>query len=172
MKHLPTELIIEIFKYIEIPISLILVNKEFCRICTSAAANAAAKSVWALTKFGRIHVLFFSVLLGKTFITVDVVKSLLALKANLSRYFIQRLLLQYGQYDQDLIKLKLQDNNNNSQEIDREKFKVFQNSIKTPWSSDISFDVFITLLNEAEARFAFTKNKDFQLKEKHRQGMV
>ncbi|CAJ0848123.1 13278_t:CDS:2 [Entrophospora sp. SA101] len=68
MKHLPTELIIEIFKYIEIPISLILVNKEFCRICTSAAA----KSVWALTKFGRIHVLFFSVLLGKTFITVDV----------------------------------------------------------------------------------------------------
>ncbi|CAJ0767887.1 21713_t:CDS:1, partial [Entrophospora sp. SA101] len=74
MKHLPTELIIEIFKYIEIPISLILVNKEFCRICTSAAA----KSVWALTKFGRIHVLFFSVLLGKTFITVDVVKSLLA----------------------------------------------------------------------------------------------
>ncbi|CAJ0925977.1 21826_t:CDS:2 [Entrophospora sp. SA101] len=132
MEHLPTELIIGIFKYIKTPISLILVNKEICQVCTSPIA----KSTWALTNFGKSHVLFFSILLGKTFITVDVVKSLLALKANLSRYFIQRLLLQYSQRNQDL--LKLQDNNYYFQEMDREKFKAYQNNIKTPWSSEIS----------------------------------
>ena len=97
--------------------------------------------------------LFYAISLGKTFITVDVVKSLLTLKPNLSRYFVQRLLLQYSQYD-ELIKLKLQNNNNNnSQEIDQEKFKAFQKSMKTPWASDIPYDVFTALLDEAKEIF-------------------
>src|SRR6266511_4740034 len=131
METLPPELFIEIYKHIRYPISLILVNKKFHWLCT----HSVVKSTWALTNFGRIHVLFYAILLGKTFITVDVVKSLLALKANFSRYFVQRLLLQYGQYSEELMKLKLQDNNNdnNSQELDQEKFKTF---LKTPWASD------------------------------------
>src|SRR5439155_25844415 len=65
------------------------------------------------------------------------------------------LLLQYVQYDEESIKLKLQDNNNdnNSQELDQEKFEAFQKNIKNPWASEIPFDVFIILLNEAKARF-------------------
>jgi len=46
-----------------------------------------------------------------------------------NRYFIQRLLLQYDQYDDESIKLKLKlqdNNNNNSREIDKEKFKASQ----------------------------------------------
>ncbi|CAJ0648939.1 4310_t:CDS:2, partial [Entrophospora sp. SA101] len=58
--------------------------------------------------------------------------------ANLSRYFIQRLLLQYGQEDEGLIKLRLQGNNND---------KAFQKGIKTPWSSDIPMDVDIEVEN-------------------------
>ena len=129
MEKLPLELLIEIYQYIRFPISLILVNKKFHQLCTSPGS----KSNWALTTFGRNHVLFYAISLGKTFITVDVVKSLLTLKPNLSRYFVQRLLLQYSQYD-ELIKLKLQNNNNNnSQEIDQEKFKAFQKNMKTPY---------------------------------------
>src|SRR5437764_5909218 len=151
MRRLPPELFIEIYKHIRYPISLILINKKFHHLCI----DPVAKSKWALTNFGRIHTLFYAISLGKSFITIDVVKSLLALKVNFSRYFIQRLLLQYGQYDEESIKLKLQDNNNedNSQELDQEKFKAFQKSMKTLWASDIPFDVFVMLLNEAEARF-------------------
>src|SRR5437764_9635990 len=131
MKELPPELFIEVYKHIRYPISLILVNKEFHRLCI----DPVTKSKWALANFGRIHVLFFAISLGETFITVDVIKSLLALKANFSRYFTQRLLLQYGQYDEELIRLKLQDNNNNnnnnnSQEKHQDKFKAFQKIIK------------------------------------------
>src|SRR6266511_2202324 len=162
MKNLPPELVIQIYKHIQHPISFILVNKDFHRLCI----DPVAKSTWALSNFGRIHVLFFAISLGKTFITVDVVNSLLALKANFSRYFIQRLLLQYGQYDEELIKLKLQDNNNsNSQEVNQEKFKAFQKSMKTPWASDIPFEVFVMLLNEVEARFGpnlFLKGNDIE----------
>ena len=151
MERLPPELFIEIYKHVEQPISLILVNKEFHQLCI----HPVTKSKWALANFGKIHALFFAISLGKTFITVDVIKSLLALKVNFSRYFIQRLLLQYGQYDEGLIQLKLRDNNNNNfQETDQDKFKAFQKTIKgVPWASDIPFDVFITLLNEAESRF-------------------
>src|SRR5436309_98101 len=102
MEKLPQKFFIEIYQYIRHPISFILVNKKFHRLCI----DPVAKSKWALTNFGRIHVLVFAISLGKTFTTVDVVKSLLALKANFSRYFIQRLLLQYGQYDEGLIQLK------------------------------------------------------------------
>src|SRR5207248_9426603 len=42
---------------------------------------------------------------------------------------------------------------NNYQETHQDKFKAFQKIIKIPWAPNISFDVFITLLNEAEARF-------------------
>src|SRR5207248_10434639 len=148
-----------VYEYIESPISLMLVNRKFYQLCTTSVA----KSRWALANFGRIHALFFTVSLGKTFITVDVVKSLLALKANFSRYFIQRLLLQYGQYDEELFRLKLQYDNVDFQEMDQEKFKAFQKSMKTPWASDIPFDVFVMLLNEAEARFGpnlFLKGND------------
>src|SRR5437867_2127635 len=137
MKTFPPELFLEIYKHIKHPISLILVNKKFHQLCI----NPVAKSVWALANFGRIHVLFYAISLGKTFITVDVIKSLLALKVNLSRYFIQRLLLQYGQYDEELTK------------IDEDKFKAFQKSMKTPWASDIPYDVFTALLDEAKEIF-------------------
>ena len=110
MEKLPPELFIEIYKHVEQPISLILVNKEFHQLCI----HPVTKSKWALANFGKIHALFFAISLGKTFVTVDVIKSLLALKVNFSRFFMQRLLLQYGQYDEGLIQLKLQDNNNNN----------------------------------------------------------
>src|SRR5437660_735775 len=148
MKKLPPELFIEIYQHIRYPISLILVNKQFHHLCTISVA----KSTWALANFGRIHTLFYAISLGKSFITVDVVKSLLALKVNFSRYFIQRLLLQYGQYDEESIKLKLQYNDDNFQ-VNQDKFEAFQKSMKSPWASDILFDVFITLLNEAEEMF-------------------
>ena len=70
----PPELFIEVYKHIRYPISLILTNKEFHHLCV----DPVAKSIWALANFGRIHVLFYAISLGKTFITVDVVKTLLA----------------------------------------------------------------------------------------------
>ncbi len=63
-------------------------------------------------KFGRAHAFFHAVRPGKGFITVEVIQSLLSKNAMVSRYFIQRLLLNFGSYDERLIRIRAEYNPN------------------------------------------------------------
>src|SRR5580704_11962886 len=102
MDSLCNELKVEIFKYVSTPISLVLLNRNWYSISQDYHARAG----WLTQKYGRAHTLFHAVRLGNSFITVEVVQSLIAKKAIISRYFAQRLKMQYGTYDSNLIKIK------------------------------------------------------------------
>src|ERR1051325_11389870 len=108
MMPLSDELRVEIFKYLNTPISLALTNRKWYAI----SQDPHARAEWLIYKYGRAHVLFHAVRLGEGFITEDVVQALLARNAILSRYFIQRLLMQFGSFDERLIELKIEHNVN------------------------------------------------------------
>jgi hypothetical protein len=133
MESLCCELKTEIFRYVSTPISLILINRNW--YFTSQDSHARAE--WIIYKYGRAHALFHAIRLGNNFVTVEVVQVLLAKKAIMSRYFIQRLMMQYGTYDPKLIEMKNKYNIN----IDVPKNK--------PWASDLSLPVFTKLIAEA-----------------------
>uniref|UniRef100_U9UQK5 Uncharacterized protein n=1 Tax=Rhizophagus irregularis (strain DAOM 181602 / DAOM 197198 / MUCL 43194) TaxID=747089 RepID=U9UQK5_RHIID len=96
------EIKIVIFKYVENPISLALANRAWYTIFH----DPHARSEWLLNKYGRAHALFHAVRLGRNFLTLDVIKCLMAKKAILSRYFVQRLMLQCGGCDGRLLELR------------------------------------------------------------------
>src|ERR1051325_9726249 len=108
MQSLSDELRVEIFKFLNTPISLALTNRKWYSISQDPHARAEL----LIYKYGRAHALFHAVRLGEGFITEDVVQALLARDAILSRYFIQRLLMQFGSYDKRLIELKIEHNAN------------------------------------------------------------
>src|ERR1043166_2252713 len=92
------ELRIEIFKFVKTPISLLATNRKWYAISQDPISRAG----WLIYKYGKAHALFHAVRLGNTFITEDVVTSLLANNAIISRYFVQRLLMHFGTYDEKL----------------------------------------------------------------------
>src|SRR6185312_14543580 len=69
--------------------------------------SSDVKSTWLLSRYGRTHALFHAVRIGDSFITPEVVECLFAQEVHISRYFIQRLVLGFGKYDQRLINLKI-----------------------------------------------------------------
>src|ERR1043166_1698154 len=101
------------------------------------------RASWLIHNYDKAHALFHAVRLGKNFISVDLVRALIGKGAIISRYFIQRLMLQFGIPDQQLIKMKEQyiinlNYNGNSP----------QNQ-KPSWASDLPLQVFTYLLNES-----------------------
>jgi hypothetical protein len=133
------EIKIEIFKNVDNPISLALINRTWFTIFH----DPHARSEWILNKYGRAHALFHAVRLGSNFLNLDVIKCLIAKKAILSRYFVQRLMLQCGKCDQKLLELRSTYNTN------QESVKKLNSSQKNHWGNDLPIDVFVFILEEA-----------------------
>jgi hypothetical protein len=141
MEVLCDELRIEIFKYVDLPLSLLLTNRRWYVI----SQDYHTKACWLIYKYGRAHALFHAVRL-ENFISLNVVQALLGKGAIISRYFIQRLAMQFGIPDQQLIKMKLQYNVNYN--INYNVVNSYQNQ-KPPWASELPLEIFSYLLSES-----------------------
>jgi hypothetical protein len=141
MDLLYNELRIEIFKFVSKPISLIIADRKWYAI----SQDPHARTEWLIYKYGKAHALFYAVRLGRTFITKDVVVDLLARHAVMSRYFIQRLLMHFGAYDEKLIELKIEHNVN---QIDFDRINAFQRKLQSPWASNLPLPIFTKLITE------------------------
>ncbi|CAG8523914.1 9115_t:CDS:2 [Cetraspora pellucida] len=78
-----------------------------CKRWPFICKDSQAKAKWIIYQFGRAQCLFHAVRLGPKFISVDVTRAIITKGGILSRYFVQRLLIHYGNYDQKLIELKI-----------------------------------------------------------------
>src|SRR6266542_3497968 len=141
MQSLFNELRSEIFKYIGTPISLVLTDRKWYVI----SQDPHVRAEWLIYKFGRAHAFFQAVRLGNDFITVDLVQALLARDAIISRYYIQRLLMHFGSYDEKLIELKIKHNVN---QVDFDRIRAFQKKLRCPWASNLPLPVFTKLITE------------------------
>ncbi|RGB35559.1 hypothetical protein C1646_759190 [Rhizophagus diaphanus] len=150
MQSLYDELSIEIFKYITTPISLILTSRKWYAI----SQDSHARAEWLIYKYGKSHALFHAIRLD-SFITLDVVQALLARNVVMSRYFVQRLLMYFGNHDQRLIELKVEYNLNQVNDRTREK------KLCAPWASNLSLPIFTKLVNEA---FNILKDPELAIK--------
>ena len=124
------EIKINIFKYVNSPLNLALT----CRNWSIIAKDPYAKTEWLILRYGKAHALFHAVRLGPTFIDISVCQTLIARKVMISRYFVQRLLMHFGKYDQKLIELKIE---HNVGQLDADRIRVFQQKIKSPWASNL-----------------------------------
>jgi hypothetical protein len=154
MQFLPHEIRSEIFKLLDTPIPLILTDRKWHAI----SKDPHVRGEWLICKYGRTHALFHAVRLGNDFLTVDVVQALLARKALISRYFIQRLLMQFGSYDEKLIELKIQHNVN---QFDFDRIRAFQRKLRFPWASNLPLSIFTKLITEGYNTF---NENDFVIK--------
>src|SRR5688572_5135720 len=123
-----------IFKFIKTPISLLTTNRKWHAI----SQDPHTRAEWLIYKYGKAHALFHAVRLGETFVTKDVVESLLAKNAIISRYFSQRLLMHFGTFDEKLRRER------NINQADSNRIPIFQCS--SSWASNLSLQVFNTLI--------------------------
>src|SRR5205814_10281727 len=133
MDSLHNELKIEIFKYVDSPLSLLLTNRRWYVI----SQDPYTRANWLIYKYGRAHALLHAVRLGRNFISLNVVHTLIIKGSIISRYFIQRLALQFGNPDQRLIKLRAQYHGNSS---------LHQ---KGSWASELDLQIYMHLLTKA-----------------------
>ncbi|CAG8571067.1 15783_t:CDS:2, partial [Cetraspora pellucida] len=145
---LSDEILINIFKFVRFPLNLILTCKSWYNI----SSDHMVRAEWIVYQYGRAHALFYAIRLGSNFINSSVAKAIVTNGAIISSYFIKRLLLHFGKFDQQLETLKMEHNVNN-QNITNVRTIQQQNS-KTPWASDLNISVFIYLLQEADKQFA------------------
>lgn len=143
---LSNEILINIFKFVKFPLYLILTCKSWYNI----SSDHMVRAEWIVYQYGRAHALFHAIRLGPKFINLSVVKAIITNDAIISSYFIQRLLLHFGQLDQQLEILKMEHNANN-QNISN--VRNIQQNPRTPWASDLDISVFIYLLEEADNQF-------------------
>jgi len=143
---LAPELKVQVILCLDNPIPLAQCSHDWYAIVNSPAT----KSMWLISRYGKTHALFHAVRMGEPFINVDVVECLFAQKVQLSRYFIQRVMLGFGKYDSRLIDLKL---THNIRPLDPDRKKVIQSKIRSPWASNLPLDVFSRILKEGHDRF-------------------
>ncbi|CAG8599061.1 8482_t:CDS:2, partial [Paraglomus brasilianum] len=120
LNKLATELKVEIILHSSNPTTLARCSHEWNNIVNSPST----KAMWLIGRHGRTHALFHAVRMGNPFIKPQVVECLFAQKAQISRYFIQRLELGFGNKSVNL-----------------------QNK---PWASNLSFDVFSRIHKERD----------------------
>src|ERR1051325_7686748 len=101
MEMFSEEINFEIFKYIDAPISLISSIQKWY----SVSKNPQTRAKSLIQKYGKTYSFFYAIRLNN-FITSDVVQVLINQNAILSRYFIKRLVWQFGVADQNLNKIK------------------------------------------------------------------
>jgi hypothetical protein len=138
MQSIHDEIRIEIFKFVKTPISLVLSNRKWYVI----SQDPQARAEWLIYKYGRAYALFHAVRLGGGFITEDVVQALLARNAIISRYFIQRLLMHFGKYDERLIEFEIQHN------VNINRIRAFQEKLHSPWASNLPLPILTKLMTE------------------------
>ncbi|CAG8508421.1 4414_t:CDS:2 [Cetraspora pellucida] len=101
-----------------------------------------ARAKWINYQFGGAHSLFHAIRLGSNFINIPVVKSMIANNAIITRYFIQKLSLQFEKNGQNFIEPKLDhDVNLNSSQDSR-----------MSWANNLQDHIFYYLLNIAESQ--------------------
>lgn len=142
--ELPNEAMIYIFKYVKHPINLIVSCKRWSFISNDSQARAD----WIIFQFGRAHCLFHAIRLGPKFISVAVAQAIITKGGILSRYFTQKLLNNFGEYDQKLIELKVA---NGIGQTDVDWTKILQKTI--PWASNLPISVYMYLLTEASSLY-------------------
>ncbi|CAG8498629.1 5286_t:CDS:2 [Cetraspora pellucida] len=120
---LPDEIKILIFKYVNNPKPLALCS----RIWSVIARDSQARAEWIIYNFGRAQALFHAIRLGPSFINLSVAQAIIARRGILSRYMIQKLLMNYGNYDKKLIELKIA---HNIGQIDTERIRSLQEDTK------------------------------------------
>ena len=102
--------------------------------------------------------------LGSNFLNLDVIQALLARNAVLSQYFVQRLLMHFGTYDEKLIELKIEHNVN---QVDFDRIRAFQEKLLSPWASNLPLPIFTKLITEGynilNDRELATKGNDMEL---------
>src|SRR5260364_361830 len=130
-----TSIKINIFKRIKKPLNLMLTCKEW----RSVANNSEAKAEWVINTYGRAHALFHAVRLGPSFIDLPTAQAMITKRVILSRYFIQMLLLHYGNYDPNLIGQKI---THNVRQTDADRVKSLQERVRTSWASDLELAVY------------------------------
>src|SRR5688572_24167729 len=112
-----------------------------CRNWSVIAKDQYARAERLIERYGKAHALFYAVRLGPTSIDISVCQTLIARKVMIPRYFIQRLLMHFGSYDQKLNELKVE---HNVGQLDADRIRAFQQEIKSPWASNLpSITVFI-----------------------------
>ncbi|RIB21970.1 hypothetical protein C2G38_2243594 [Gigaspora rosea] len=134
--ELPTEILIFIFKRVRFPKDLIL----SCRRIAKLSKNPQVKAAWIIYQFGAAHCLFHAIKLGSSFLDVTVAQAIIAQGGILSRYFVQRLHMNFGAYDNKLIDLRIAHGVGSSQ---------FQKSQNIPWASNLPIPVYTFLLEAA-----------------------
>ncbi|CAG8713914.1 15315_t:CDS:2 [Cetraspora pellucida] len=137
------EISIQIFQYVESPLNLMLTCRHWYKI----SIDQQARAKWIIYKYGHAHALFYAIKFGQNFINLAVVRAIIANKAIISRYFVQRLLLHFGKFDKDLVALKMEYNNNSG----RANNNSFQQNI--PWANDLGTTVFLYILRVAAEQF-------------------
>src|SRR6266540_7027634 len=156
-QNLEDEIKIIIFKYAENPMNLALT----CRRWADIAKDSYAKTEWLIVHYGKAHAMFHAVRLGPTFIDIAVCQNLFARKVITSRYFIQKLLSHCGKYDQKLIELKIE---HNLGQLDADRIRTFQRTVKLPWASNLPTSVFAYLLVEGCKQLTNSNNESLPLK--------
>src|ERR1051325_7228789 len=137
MQSLSDELRVEIFKFLNTPISLALTNHKWYSI----SQDPHARVEWLIYKYGKAHALFHAVRLGGSFITEDVIQALIARGTIISRYFIQRLVMHFGKYDEKLIEFEIEYNVNQND-------RAFQKKLRSSWASNLPLQIFTRLITE------------------------
>src|SRR5438045_4800243 len=124
MQYFEYEIKINVFRYVQYPLNLVLT----CRSWSVIVKDPFAKAEWLIVHYGKLHALFHAVRLGPTFIDMPLCQTLIARNIGISRYFVQRLLMHFGKYDQKLIELKLEHN---------DRIRAFQQETKSPWEINL-----------------------------------
>ncbi|RIA92685.1 hypothetical protein C1645_874602 [Glomus cerebriforme] len=106
MQYVDDKIKTTIFKYTDFPLNLALT----CRNWSLIVKDPNAKFEWLVVHYGKEHVLFYAVALGPTFIDAALCQTLIARNIMIPRYFIQRLLMHFGNYDQKLFQLNIEYN--------------------------------------------------------------
>src|SRR3954447_5539895 len=132
---------INIFKYVDYPLNLALT----CRNWSVIVKDLYAKSEWLIVHYGKSHALFHAVILDLNFIDMSLCQILIARNVVISRYFVQRLLMHFGKYDQKLTELKME--RNVDHQLDADRIRAFQQQkIKLSWASNLLMSVSIYYL--------------------------
>jgi len=139
----------KIFTNVKTSLSLVLINKKWYK----RSKEPKLRTKWIINKYGKLHALFHTIRYGNDFISLELVDILIKENVIFSRYLAQRLLLQFGQTDEILIRLKLQhEDNSDNNNINNNNQKISK-YYRNPWASNIPMDVFAALLEEARSQY-------------------
>jgi hypothetical protein len=113
-----------IFKYVNSPMNLDL---------TCQNLSVIVKNPYELLIIcygGKAHILFHAIIRFPTFINISVCQNLIAGNVMISRYFIQRLLMHFGKYDQRLTDLKIDYDEYDVEHDNSSRIRILQ---QFPW---------------------------------------